>query len=317
MNEQARIFSQYHVGGVVLMTSPLDPDDSSIKLFKARASSGGITPLVATDEEGGMVQRFKALGVLPPPQNIVNEYSPDQAERLIADHGRKLKSVGIDMILGPLADVAPADDQSQLGSRVFSDNPEVVSQYAKAYVRGWRAAGLLPTLKHFPGMGSATGNTDYQVATTPPLSSLKQRDFIPYKGLALSGTAVMIGNQNVPSWFSGPASLSSRVNQYLRYELGYKNNLVVTDSLAAKAVTSSFTISQAVVKAIAAGNDIVLVVSPDLNNLTAAVNTKIISGAETALRKSVAEGSISKHQLAQAVVHKLSAQNISACNLLR
>lgn len=313
MAQQASIFRQYNIGGAVLMTSPTNPYDGSIKQFKAQAASAGIEPLISTDEEGGIVQRFVTVGALPSPQDAASEFTPAQAEQLVASHGTKLKSIGIDMVLGPLADVAPADGQSPLGNRVFSANPDITSQYAEAYVQGWQQAGLLPTIKHFPGLGAATGNTDYAVATTPPLSSLMQRDFIPYKVLATSGTAVMVGNQNVPGWFDGPASLNPLVDHYLRQTLGYKNNLVVTDSLAATAVSSSIAVPQAVVKAIAAGNDIALVVDPNVSNITAAKNTAWIVNAETALKQAVDSGVISRQQLAQSVVRKLTAQHVPAC----
>jgi beta-N-acetylhexosaminidase len=295
------------------MTSPANPYDGSIERFKTAAASGGVSPLLATDEEGGIVQRFRTIGILPSPQDVARGYTPAQAERLIASHGKQLKSIGLDMVLGPLADVAPAGGQSPLGSRVFSDSPNTVSQYAGAYVQGWQKAGLLPTIKHFPGMGSATGNTDFGVATTPPLSSLASRDFVPYKNLAASGTAVMVGNQNVPGWFTGPASLSPIVNQYLRQTLGYKNNLVVTDSLLAHAVSSSTPLPQAVVAAIAAGNDIALVVDPDVSKITPEGNKESIISAESALKQAVAAGTISRHKLAQSVVRKLSAQGAPVC----
>lgn len=297
------------------MTSPADPYDGSIKLFKSDAGSKGIPLLISTDEEGGMVQRFQTLGTLPAPADAAKQFSPNQMEEIIAKHGAKLKSIGVDMVLGPLADVALAQDESPLGSRVFSANPQIVSVYDKAYVRGWQSAGLVPTLKHFPGLGSATGNTDYQPAVTPPLSVLKQHDFIPYKELADSGMAVMVGSQNVPGWFSGPASLSPIVIQYLRQNLGYKNNLIVTDSLDANAVTSTVSVPDAVVKAVAAGNDIALIVDPDVGRITAAENAAIIKNAEAALEKAVANGAITKRQLAQSTARKLAAQGASACEL--
>ncbi len=317
MTVQAPIFKHYRVGSAVLSTSPTNPNDGSIKRFK-KAGGGPHDPvLISTDEEGGDVQRFSSLGVLPAPAEVASSLTPAQAKTLITNHGVKLKSVGIDMVLGPLADVAPQQTASPLGSRVFSSNPAIVTSYVGDYIQGWQAAGLLPTLKHFPGMGSATGNTDFEPATTPPLSSLKTRDFVPYTNLAITGTAVMVGNQNVPGWFKGPASLSLTVNQYLRNTLGYKNNFIVTDSLAATAITSVDTVPEAVVKALAAGNDMALIVEPSGFDVTKASTTKLISQVEAVIVKAVNNGLISKQQLATSVDRKLSAQHINACSLTK
>lgn len=315
MVAQAPLFAQYQIGGAVLMTSPVDPNDGSIKAFKKAAASHSVPVLIATDEEGGEVQRFNTLGALPSPAQVAETRTPPEAQQLVAAHAQKLHAVGLDMVLGPLADVAPEQGQSPLGNRVFSSDPSTVSDYAGAYVRGWQNGGLLPTLKHFPGMGSATGNTDYTPATTPPLASLISRDFIPYQNASKTDIAVMVGNQNVPDWFTGPASLSPVVNQYLRQNLGYQSNFIITDSLSANAITSTISIPDAVVKAVMAGNDMVIIVNPNAGLISAQANEQLMQGAEAALQKAVQNESITKQHVAQSVVRKLTAQHISPCTV--
>jgi beta-N-acetylhexosaminidase len=313
MSNQASMFRQYHVGGAVLMSSPANPSDGSIKSFKSASHS--IPLLISTDEEGGNVQRFETLGSLPSPQAVANSLSTDQAQQIISEHAARLKSVGVDMVLGPLADVSPTAGDGPLGSRAFSSDPYTVGRYDLAYIKGWQSAGLLPTLKHFPGMGSASANTDYQTATTPPLTSLKQRDFVPYEELTGKGAVVMVGNQNVPGWFDGPASLSPVVDNYLRNKLGYSVNLIITDSLDATAITSQSTLPDAVVDAIAAGNDMALIVGGDPYAITTKSNRSYISQSESELERAVKSGRISKQQLAMSVVRKLAAQKIPACSV--
>lgn len=313
LSSQAAIFKRYHVGGATLMSAPTNPYDGSIKRFKKEAGSRRDPVLISTDEEGGEVQRFSALGSLPAPEQAASTISPRKAQQLVTYVGRKLKAVGVDMVLGPLADVSPEHGSGPMGSRVFSSNPYAVSTYDRAYVHGWQAAGLIPTLKHFPGMGSASGDTDYEPATTPPLSSLKKRDFIPYKELAKSGTAVMVGNQTVPGWFKGPASLSSTVDRYLRKTLGYENTFIVTDALNAVAVTDVATEAHAVVDAIAAGNNMALIVE---SSSSPSSNTQFIKYLEAGLEKAVSKNAISKQQLANSVLRKLAAQHIAACSLV-
>lgn len=315
LGSQTPLFRQYHVGGAVLMSSPADPYDGSIAQFKTNAGTTRDPLFVATDEEGGVVQRFRTLGTLPAPANVVSNYSSTQAQQLITRHGHKLQSIGVDMVLGPLADVAPTQGTSPLGSRVFASNPHTVTSYAQAYIRGWQAADLLPTLKHFPGMGSASGNTDYQPAVTPPLGSLQQRDFVPYQALSRTGAAVMVGNQTVPGWFDGPASLNAAPYRYLRQTLGYPDNLIVTDSLDAKAVTSTIPVGQAVARALASGADIALLVDPDPTTVTYAYNQRLIISSEAAINQAVQNGTITKHQLATSLARRLAAQHLSACTI--
>jgi beta-N-acetylhexosaminidase len=307
---QADMFSQKSIGGATLMTSPADPNDGSINQFKLAATSLSVSPLISTDEEGGYVQRFAVLGALPAPADVAASLSTQAARQLITEHGAKLKSIGIDMVLGPLADVAPTIGNSVLDIRIFSNNPARVSNYTMAYVRGWQSANILPTLKHFPGMGSASSNTDDAPAVTPELSYLQTHDFMPYRWLSHTGTAVMVGHQNVPGWFDGPASLSPVVNQYLRDNLGYKNNLVVTDALNAPAITGVVAEQQAIVAAIIAGNDMALFVEPsgDL-----AVNENFINEVKTALQAAVNSGTLPKQQIETSVLRKLSAQQIDPC----
>lgn len=312
MSAQAPMFTQYNIGGAAIMTSPPDPQDGSIKSFKAAAASFGIRPLIATDEEGGSVQRFATIETSPSQADAAATMSPDQAQNLIAQHGKKLQSIGIDMIFGPVADVGPVDGPSVLGDRVFSNDPATVTAYSSAYVEGWHAAGLLPTMKHFPGMGSASANTDFATAVTPPLNVLEQRDFVPYRHAAQS-TAIMTGNQNVPGWFDGPASLSPVVNTYLREKLGYKNNLIVTDSLSAEAVTAATPAAQAMADAIAAGNDIALYVEPPSS--TADDTQQLVARAKALIESSVQSGSLPKQQLIASVLRKLNAQHVQACTI--
>ncbi|HET7529201.1 MAG TPA: glycoside hydrolase family 3 N-terminal domain-containing protein [Candidatus Saccharimonadales bacterium] len=317
MSEQAAVFKRYHVGGAVIMTSPDNPADDSINIFKTTGGSKNIPLLISTDEEGGQVQRFKSLGLLPAPADMAGLHTASQAQAVIAAHAKKLKAVGVDMVLGPLADVAPENGDSPLGDRIFSSDPQVVSNYDLAYVRGWQAGGLLPTLKHFPGMGSASGNTDFQPATTPPLSQLKERDFIPYRNLPASGTAIMVGNQSVPGWSDGPASLSPVVYKYLRDTLGLKDSLIITDSLAAQAVNGQISVSGAVVQAIAAGGDVAIVVDPHVDKITVQENTALIKQSVLSLEAAVSDGKVPRQRLAQAAQHKLAAQKISPCALLK
>jgi beta-N-acetylhexosaminidase len=297
------VAAKYDVGGVILM----GPVPSSAQTH-ALQSAQKYPLLIATDQEGGTVERYKTGGTLPAASSVPSLWSASQAEVHAKQSDLYLKSQGVNMNLAPLADVAPAGGSSVLGSRIFSSSPSVVATYDKAYVAAGLDTGLLPTLKHFPGLGAATRNTDYGPASSPAMLT-------PYKLQAGTTAAVMVGNQTVPG-ISGstPASLSRNViTTLLRGQLGYKNNVVITDSLSAAAITSRGSITSAAVEAWEAGADISLTVSYD-SGLTAEQQVQqILSRGEAAARA----GQLSVSELNASVerLWALPQKHIDACEL--
>src|SRR5262249_28158003 len=120
------------------------------------------------------------------------------------------------------------------GSRSFSADPAVAAQYGVAFLQGLRAGGVLPVVKHFPGLGGSSGNTDVGPAQTLPLAALRTAGLPPFEAAIRAGApAVMIANATVPGLTNLPASLSSNaIDGLLRHDLGF-GGLVLTDSLSA------------------------------------------------------------------------------------
>jgi beta-N-acetylhexosaminidase len=283
--------------------------------FKNEGDGLGVPLFISTDQEGGTVQRFANFG-MPSAQQVAEKMTTAQAESMVRGRALELKSSGIDMDLAPLADVAQSEPNTNfLGTRIFSNNPTIVTAYDKAYVEGLEAGGILPTLKHFPDLGSANGDTDVQSAETLPIASMVQHDdLVPYATLASSGTAIMVGNAIVPGLTNGlPASLSPNAYSYLRTTLGDKNNLLITDALNATAITGITTEAHAVVDAISAGDDIALVVEDD----TTIGGVELLMGQlEGAIVAAIKSGLLPEQRLAEAVTAKLAAQSINACTVL-
>ncbi|MCB0979121.1 MAG: hypothetical protein M9961_13985 [Ilumatobacteraceae bacterium] len=256
--EARQVVADYGVGGVILMK----PDDAFAAELATHltelddASPHGV--LVATDEEGGQVQRLAALGTLPS-QQATSAMDPTDVEQDVADHAAVIAAAGVDVVLGPVVDVRPADGSSDpLGQgRLFEGDAQAVADQAAVYVRAWQRAGLLPTLKHFPGHGSATLDTHDGLAQTPPLDELRGWDFVPYRQLAASGSAVMVGHLDVPGLTDGgPASRSAAAVALLRKELGWGDALVMTDALGMGGV--GMPVPDAAVAALLAGVDVVI-----------------------------------------------------------
>lgn len=250
------------VGGVLLMSQAgVDADELRSRLLELEAASRhGL--IVSTDEEGGDVQRLRNLGELPSQRQVSQDLSPDAATDLIAEHGTIVRSAGVDMVLGPVVDVEPNVGEVPLQpSRFFDGNPDVVTDYAAAYLSGWERAGLLATLKHYPGHGAASGDTHITVGVTPSLDDLRDFDLKPYRDLvaqaAATDAAVMVGHLTVPGLTDGvPATRSAAAVAYLRNDLGYGDALLITDALGMAAV--GIPEPEASVLAIAAGIDVVL-----------------------------------------------------------
>jgi beta-N-acetylhexosaminidase len=212
------------------------------------------------------------------------------------------------MNLAPLADVAPASGSSVFGSRIFSSDPAIVARYDKAYVTAGLDVGVLPTLKHFPGLGAATKNTDYGSASSEPQLS-------PYRVLAGTKAAVMVGNQTVPGYSNTvPASLSRNIiTDLLRNQLGYKNNVVITDSLSAAAITSRESITSAAVAAWEAGADIALTVTYGPGLTAEQQVQRILSAGKAA----IAAGQLNQHELDLSIgrLWSLPQKHIDACKV--
>src|SRR5205809_818374 len=174
---------------------------------------GQIGLLVMTDEEGGGVQRMANLvGWLPWPAWMGSNWSAAQIQAAVTQVGSKMSADGVNMDLAPVIDVdgtnaAPSGTNPD-GWRSFSGNTAVVSKDGIAFMNGLRSAGVIPVLKHFPGLGGSTGNTDNGSAQTLPWTTLQQVAIPPFAAAIAAGApAVMVSNATVPGLTTLPASL--------------------------------------------------------------------------------------------------------------
>ncbi len=232
----------------------------------------GVPPLVMTDEEGGGIQPLSALvGSMPWPRMMAKTMSPGQVESLTYRVGQALRSIGVNMDLAPVVDLDAGPGPSKTnpdGSRSFSADPTVADRYAKAFAAGLEKAGVIPVLKHFPGLGGASGNTDFTSAHTVPYSSLLRGGLIPFQRLVSTAKVVMVSNASIPGLTGGtPSSLSPTAIQMLRNVVGF-NGVIVSDSLETISI-SSFQpdLAKAVVASAVAGVDLVMLASSNPNQL--------------------------------------------------
>jgi beta-glucosidase-like glycosyl hydrolase len=265
------VVADHRVGGIFIASWSDFGMLTDGTLHDLQAQPGPLPLAVSVDEEGGRVQRLKGLlGSQLSARELVAEHTPLEEVRQIAfDRGTKMRNWGITIDFAPVVDVTDAPDDTVIGDRSFSPNPQTVIDYAGAYAQGLRDAGLLPVLKHFPGHGHASGDSHQGGVTTPPLSSLKDLDLVPYGQLSdKAPVAVMVGHMQVPELTGDdPASLSAPAYALLRSG-GYGgppfNGLVFTDDLSTMgAINQRYGVPDAVLRALKAGTDVALWVSTD------------------------------------------------------
>lgn len=258
--------------------------------------------LLASDEEGGTVQRYRALlGEIPSARRLAASSTTSEVEALFAAYGKKLRSWGVSVVLAPVADVSGGPG---IGTRSFSDDPQVVSAFARAAAEGYLSAGIVPVYKHFPGHGRASADTHKELASTPSLKELRKVDLVPYESLEdLEGAAVMIGHLAVPGISGGaPATVSSGViSGLLRRDLGY-TGVVISDAFGMGAIAGYMPIEAATIRFILAGGDVLLL--PTLAS-TSTIHASLLQ----ALRK----GTISSARLNESVHRVLIMKNIDPC----
>ena len=260
-----RLLEEVRPGGVVLFARN---DDSKAGL---RALSADLRALlgddlhVAVDQEGGLVARFEREFLVWPGNMALGAASvrePSLGEHLAVEQGRlsaaELVSVGVDVNLAPVLDLASAEGSGIVSSRSFGSAPELVARLGAACVRGTLSGGVLPCLKHFPGLGHASSDPHLALAH---LSGSRLEDaLLPFeRGIAEGAPLVMSTHLVVESIDPGvPATFSRAVMEgLLRERLGFRG-VTLTDDLEMGALGGSEGFDE-IVRAAAGAHDVLLV----------------------------------------------------------
>ena len=244
------------IGGVVLFGDNFGSagPGALVRRLQRAAAEGGQPPLlIAIDQEGGVVQRLPGAPSLAPRQMTNATIAKTQGLAT----ARNLKSYGINVDLAPVLDVGRG---RFITERTFASTPKLVSVRGLAFARGLSHGGVVATGKHFPGLGYAKSNTDRTSTIIRATASQLTADLLPYRNATSHGLkVVMVSTAVYPSLGAKiPAVCSPRIVEHLlREQLGF-DGVVITDALDTKAVTDYFPVSDAAVRAIGAGVDIVL-----------------------------------------------------------
>jgi beta-N-acetylhexosaminidase len=294
---QAATIERLHLAGSIIMGDniPLDANGQADpaamtavnkRLAQAARADGRPWPgLVGVDQEGGIVARLGApLTEWPTPLS----YGAAGNVPLAKDAGRAMASeltpLGFNLDFAPDADVTMGPADPTIGARSMSGNPDQAGQLAVAFSQGMQEAGVLPTLKHFPGHGSVTVDSHQDLPVQPAgIAELEARDWKPFRAAVAAGVPmVMTGHIAVPALEPGvPASLSAPTYKALR-GMGF-NGVAVTDALNMGAVSKRYPGGSAAPAALAAGADLLLMPA-DVGQAHAAIVAAVAAGTVPAAR---------------------------------
>lgn len=276
------------VGGVLLFASNFGGTAGLKALtdsLRALASSACLDHpiLVMLDEEGGQVSRVQA-SFAPPSELVAGAGGAEHVRALENTSAIGLRQLGVGLNLAPVADVRTSARDQVIGDRSFGSDPAVVSPLVGAAVQGLHDGGVGATLKHFPGLGGAAGDPHVAIPTDPESEAQWRHVQMPafQAGISAGADAVMTTAVYVPGLGGGttPAMFSAPVVGRLRTELGF-GGVIVSDSVSMGGVGARYSLPEATVLALAAGNDLVLLGNGDPGYEAAAmagVRAAVLSG---------------------------------------
>ena len=253
----------YHVGGVILfdrnMNNKYQVTGLNANLQRLNKEYNKLPLYLCVDQEGGMVARMKqGLTVAPAAARIAEQGTPEDARRWAYQTAMELETIGFNVNFAPVLDIGIPYGRS------YGHDAASVSKFTEAACRGYDQAGIIYSLKHFPGMGkSEVDPHTEQYRITASKEILLQEDTIPFKNIIQNfdnqDFMVMVGHLIYTGLDKLPASVSPQViNNFLRNELGFQG-IVITDDMEMGALTSMYGFREMGVAAVQAGVDVLLV----------------------------------------------------------
>lgn len=288
------------IGGVIFFHKNIrNPKQVKALTRFFRQADTPFTPVIAVDEEGGAVERLnrrKGFTYTPGHWRMQQRNDVKKARDRYDGMATELAKAGFNTNFGPVVDLRlnPSNPIIARKYRSFGSHPLYVARYASAFIAAHDARGIGTTLKHWPGHGSSA--SDSHLRFVDVTKQWKPVEIEPYRRLFRAGFNGMVMTSHLyhKDWGMGqglPASLSPvAIKTRLRDELGF-DGVVITDDLQMRAITSRRPLDKAIVQALKAGNDMVLignVLASSPSNADYAVN---------AIEKGVKAGELSFKQL--------------------
>ncbi len=262
--EEAELITSPQVGGIILFARNFE---SRPQLLDLVADIRALRPnlLLAVDQEGGRVQRFKAgFTRLPPMQFFYRDYcqQPNETLAFVEDVGwlmaAEILASGLDFSFAPVLDL-DSDRCAVIADRAFADDADAVIALAGAFMRGMHGAGMATTGKHFPGHGSVEGDSHkVRPVDTRSREQIQRRDMRPFVELCPYLDAIMPAHICFPKVDAQPVGFSRVwLQQVLRRQLGFEG-VIFSDDLSMEGASGAGGYRERAEAALTAGCDMVL-----------------------------------------------------------
>lgn len=234
--------------------------------LRAATKQGGLAPWIAIDQEGGQVQTLRGPGLSGiPSARAQGRWDTERLQEQARMWGRQLADAGVNMNLAPVSDTVPAGTEAAnapIGAvqRNYGSDPTRVSRQAQAFAQGMSTAGITPVLKHFPGLGLVTADTDETAGVTDPSTDADGDQVAGFREQIAAGAPwVMMSSATYPRLDpEHPAMFSSAViTDLLRGELGF-TGAVVSDDLCTAGSVQGIDLGQRAKRFLEAGGDLFL-----------------------------------------------------------
>lgn len=261
----------------------------------------------AVDQEGGTVVRLG--GDIAPPlgaEVIARNKKPELAKLNAFHSGNQLRAAGIDVVFAPVADVRTSETESSLAVRTYGSTPARVSKMTVAQIRGYTQSGVMPAVKHFPGLGGVSTDTHVSASTFKGnLSDLCNIHVKPFQSAIAAGAPmVMVGHATYKPFGANPASANPKIlSGLLRTELGFEG-IIITDSMTMKAAQANLGEGKNLfVRSLRAGVDLLLMPGNPVQ-------------AKAAIGKALANGNLDvaarRESIARVIAYRLAYERIAA-----
>lgn len=299
LNENTKsLVQKSKVGGVILFANNVQETNQLLKLLNALKSENlqnKIPLFLSVDEEGGRVTRMPAEFEKFPTNKAIGKINDETLSYKIGGAiAYEIGSLGFNMDFAPVLDVNSNPNNPVIGNRSFGSNVSIVSNLGIQTMKGIQSQNIIPVVKHFPGHGDTSVDSHMGLpSVNNDLKRLESFELKPFaEAIKNNADAVMIAHILLPKIDNeNPSSMSKIIiTDILRGNLNFKG-VIITDDMTMGAITKNYDISEAAIKSVKAGTDIVLVCH-GYDNEIAVIN---------ALKNSVSKGELSQKRIDESV----------------
>lgn len=260
--EEIEFIKNEKLGGIIFFSHNFEDPAQLAELVNSIQKLRDEYPLfISVDQEGGRVMRFKKhFTQFPAMLDIASLDSPKLVFEVHQVIAKELSACGINMSYSPCCDILTNPDNKVIGDRAYGTDADSVEKFISAAIRGLQTSGLLSCAKHFPGHGSSSKDSHFDLPLVKTsLNELKNREVLPFIKASKSRVEfIMMAHLLVDALDEKlPTSLSSKAYDFLRQETKF-TKIVITDDMEMKAISDKYKAEEAAVMALAAGADMLL-----------------------------------------------------------